>query len=115
MAAFTVYENQLIDGDDRETTRVAFQALTLESIIEAMQAAGANDLARDLWHRYADFERIYISHFTSSLTAHQTTPPPPRLLRLRGDPLSLGQRDEIDRRTSAKGSGSNRMNPKEVK
>ena len=73
MAAFKVYENQLIDGDDRDTNRVAFQALTLESIIEAMQAAGANDLARDLWRRYADFERIYHLYFTSPLTAHRIT------------------------------------------
>lgn len=59
MAAFRVYEAELIPADDRDTNRVAFQALTLESIFEAMEAAGASDVARDLWHRYADFERIY--------------------------------------------------------
>lgn len=59
MAAFRVYEAELIDPEDRDANRVAFQALTLESIFEAMEAAGAADVARDLWHRYADFERIY--------------------------------------------------------
>ena len=40
------------------TRSVDFQALTLESIIDAMAEAGATEIARALWHRYADFQRI---------------------------------------------------------
>lgn len=58
-AAFKVYENELIDEDDRDDNRVAFKAITLETIFEAMHEAGAEEIARGLWHRYADFERVY--------------------------------------------------------
>jgi hypothetical protein len=57
-AAIRLYQNELIDVDDRDTNRVDFQAITLESVIEAMSEAGATDVARALWHRYADFQRI---------------------------------------------------------
>ena len=57
-AAVRLYQNELIDVDDRDTNRVDFQALTLESIIDAMAEAGATEIARALWHRYADFQRI---------------------------------------------------------
>ncbi|WFT96079.1 hypothetical protein QA633_02875 [Bradyrhizobium barranii] len=59
MAAFRVYANELIDADRRGANRVPFQAFTLESFIGALAGAGADGPARDLWHRYADFERIY--------------------------------------------------------
>lgn len=59
MAAFRVYEAELTPADDRDTNRVAFKAITLEAIFDAMHEAGANETARDLWHRYADFERVY--------------------------------------------------------
>jgi hypothetical protein len=57
-AAIRLYQNELIDVDDRDTNRVDFQALTLESIIDAIAEAGATEIARALWHRYADFQRI---------------------------------------------------------
>jgi hypothetical protein len=59
MAAFRVYENELIGASDRDANRAPFQAFTLESFIDAMAAAGAEDIARELWRRYADFERVY--------------------------------------------------------
>ena len=59
MAAFRVYENELIDADDQDANRVAFQAFTLERFIDALAEAGAEGLARDLWGRYCDFERVY--------------------------------------------------------
>lgn len=59
MAAFRVYENELIDADDQDANRVAFQAFTLERFIDALAEAGADCLARDLWGRYCDFERVY--------------------------------------------------------
>lgn len=59
MAAFRVYENELIDADDQDADRVAFRAFTLECFIDALAEAGADDLARDLWGRYVDFERVY--------------------------------------------------------
>jgi hypothetical protein len=59
MAAFRVYENELIDADAQDANRVAFRAFTLERFIDALAEAGADDLARDLWGRYCDFERVY--------------------------------------------------------
>lgn len=59
MAAFRVYENELIDADDQDASRVAFQAFTLERFIDALAEVGADGLARDLWGRYCDFERVY--------------------------------------------------------
>lgn len=59
MAAFRVYENELIDADDQDANRVAFQAFTLERFIDALAESGADGLARDLWGRYCDFERVY--------------------------------------------------------
>jgi hypothetical protein len=57
-AAIRLYQHELIDDDDRDTNRVDFQAFTLEAIIDAMADAGATEVARSLWHRYADFQRI---------------------------------------------------------
>jgi hypothetical protein len=59
MAAFRVYENELIDADDQDANRVAFQAFTLERFVDALAESGADGLARDLWGRYCDFERVY--------------------------------------------------------
>jgi hypothetical protein len=58
-AAFRVYEAELADIDQRESDRVAFMPLTLETVIEAIATAGASDLAHALWARYCDFGRIY--------------------------------------------------------
>jgi hypothetical protein len=57
-AAIRLYKNELIEADDRDTNRVDFEAFTLEAIIDAMAEAGATKIARSLWHRYADFQRI---------------------------------------------------------
>jgi hypothetical protein len=59
MTAFRVYENELIPSDDQDANRVPFQAFTLENFIDALAAAGAKPIARELWRRYTDFERIY--------------------------------------------------------
>jgi hypothetical protein len=68
-ASFRAYQSELInaEGDD---TRVGFQALTLESIIDAMAEAGAPEIAQALWARYCDFERIY------HVALHETEAPP---------------------------------------
>ncbi|XIA68035.1 hypothetical protein ACFIOY_29660 [Bradyrhizobium sp. TZ2] len=42
-----------------KTNRVPFRAFTLESFIDALAEAGADGVARDLWGRYAEFERVY--------------------------------------------------------
>lgn len=59
MAAFRVYANELIGADDQDANRVPFQAFTLESFIDALAEVGADSVARDLWGRYVDFERVY--------------------------------------------------------
>ncbi|WP_322514715.1 hypothetical protein SR870_16990 [Rhodopseudomonas palustris] len=56
-SAFRVYESSLIDDGDE--SRVAFKFMTLEAVIDALSEAGATDIARTLWARYADFERVY--------------------------------------------------------
>lgn len=56
---FRVYQGELISADQREPKRVPFVPLTLESVIEAIAAAGATDFAHALWHRYCDFDRVY--------------------------------------------------------
>lgn len=58
-AAFRVYEAELLDADQRELGRVAFEPLTLETVIEAVAAAGASELAHALWGRYCDLDRVY--------------------------------------------------------
>lgn len=58
-AAFRVYEAELLDADQREPDRVAFAPLTLETVIEAIAAAGASELAQALWARYCDLDRVY--------------------------------------------------------
>jgi hypothetical protein len=58
-AAFRVYQNELREEEDRDSDRVEFKALTLESIIDALSDAGAAEIATALWQRYCDFERVY--------------------------------------------------------
>lgn len=56
---FRVYQGELIDPDRQDTDRVPFIPLTLETVIEAIAAAGATDHAQVLWDRYCDFDRVY--------------------------------------------------------
>lgn len=60
MAAFRCYQSELIDQEHQDTNRVAFEPLTIEAFIDAINAAGAADLAQALWSRYCDFERIFL-------------------------------------------------------
>ncbi|MEH2522021.1 hypothetical protein V1279_007594 [Bradyrhizobium sp. AZCC 1610] len=76
MAAFRVYENELISADDQDANRVPFQAFTLEAFIDALAEAGAEGIARELWGRYADFERVY--HL--SLGEYLEAPPSPAVI-----------------------------------
>jgi hypothetical protein len=59
MAAFKVFQNELIEPEHQDANRVAFEPLTLEAFIGAIDAAGAKPLAQALWARYCDFERVY--------------------------------------------------------
>jgi hypothetical protein len=79
MAAFRVYENELIDADERDANRVPFRAFTLQSFIDALAEAGADGMARDLWGRYADFERIYHLSLSEYLGTPQATSPRSRV------------------------------------
>lgn len=83
MTAFRVYENELIGADDQDANRVSFQAFTLEAFIDALAEASAEDIARDLWGRYADFERVchlslgeYLENPSSQATIAPLAPPP---------------------------------------
>jgi len=59
MAAFRVYQSELIDLDHQDTNRVSFEPIALETFVDAINAAGATELAQSLWRRYLDFERVY--------------------------------------------------------
>ena len=58
-AAFRGFANELIPDEDLADDRVRFRAITLETVIDAIHQAGAVDLAKRLWARYCDFERIF--------------------------------------------------------
>ncbi|WP_157450508.1 hypothetical protein [Bradyrhizobium sp. ARR65] len=58
-AAFRAYEAELIASESDENDRVPFKALTLEAVIDALADAGAAEIAKALWRRYCDFERVY--------------------------------------------------------
>jgi hypothetical protein len=76
MAAFRAYENELIADDDRDTNRVPFQAFTLETVIDTLGDAGAANLARQLWARYCDFERVFNIALQEFIDAPSAPPQP---------------------------------------
>ena len=57
--AFRVYQGELVQPDQHDTSRVPFVPLTLERVIETIAEAGAGDFANALWQRYCNFERVY--------------------------------------------------------
>jgi hypothetical protein len=59
MTAFRVYQNELIHLEHQDTDRAGFEPITLETFVDAINAAGATELALSLWRRYLDFERVY--------------------------------------------------------
>lgn len=65
-AAFTLYGNLLAEPEAEDELSVGFTGLTLEAVLEAIAEAGADDLARQLWARYLDFDRVL---------AHALAPP----------------------------------------
>ena len=56
--AFQAYADQLAAPELEDTSAVGFTALTLESVVDALAAAGATDTAASLRQRYLDFDRI---------------------------------------------------------
>jgi hypothetical protein len=58
-AAFRCYTNELIPDSDLADDRVRFRPITLETLVDAIHQAGAADLAKKLWARYLDFERVF--------------------------------------------------------
>jgi len=58
-AAFRCFANELIPDDDLDDDRVRFRTITLETVIDAIHQAGAVELAKELWPRYCDFERVF--------------------------------------------------------
>ena len=58
-AAFRVYASELLPIADSDTTRVRFRHFTLEALIDAIDVAGGQEIADQLWKRYCDFQRVY--------------------------------------------------------
>lgn len=94
--ACRVYANELIPDDDLDADRVPFRSITIETLVDAMNDAGASDLAKSLWGRYLDFERVFhlaMAEYTEPepFTAPAPTIPsagpktPTRIRRLRKD------------------------------
>jgi hypothetical protein len=105
MAAFRVYENELIDADDQDANRVPFQAFTLEGFIDALAEAGAGAIARDLWGRYADFERVYhlsLGEYLEKPSSHAATAPldPPSSTDVKASPRGATTRTRAAKRTT---------------
>ncbi|QDM24969.1 hypothetical protein FNL56_01500 [Tardiphaga sp. vice304] len=74
--ACRVYKNELIPDDDLDADRVQFQSITLEKVIDTINEAGATDLARALWARYCDFERVFhlaMTEYTLPASSSPTT------------------------------------------
>lgn len=56
-AAFRVFASELAPIEDE--TRVSFVFQSLEALIDAIDETGEQELAKTLWGRYCDFERVY--------------------------------------------------------
>ena len=95
-AAFRCYANELIPDNDLADDRVRFQAITLETVIDAIHQAGGVELAKKLWARYCDFERVF------HLAMAEYTQPDPSS----GDPAEKRRASSPTTRTSKAKNGS---------
>lgn len=81
IAAFRVYANELLPAPEDDPTRVRFQHFTLETLIEAIDVAGDQATADQLWRRYCDFQRVYDAALAviapKSLSGEPPTPAAP--------------------------------------
>jgi hypothetical protein len=105
MGAFRAFQRQLIDPEKKDPSRVAFEPMSLETLVNAIRAAGADELAQALWSRYLDFERVYDLSLAAiggdvSL-ARRTAPEQPNRMSLDGGSFPLGRRDRriLNKRT----------------
>jgi hypothetical protein len=100
-AAFRCYANELIPDEDLAVDRVRFRAITLETVIDAIHQSGAVDLAKKLWARYCDFERVFhlaMAEYTQPDESNEQTPergshvptPTPRVRRTKASTGSRG-------------------------
>lgn len=71
-AAIRLYANELIPDEELDYDRVRFKAITLETVVDAIGQAGAHELAKTLWARYLDFERVF--HLCMAEHAGETAP-----------------------------------------
>jgi hypothetical protein len=103
-AAFRCYANELIPEDDLADDKVRFRAITLERVIDAIHQAGAAELAKKLWGRYCDFERIFhlaMAEYTQPGPSNGDPPeqishassPTPRARPSKPSNRSIGNRD----------------------
>ena len=73
-AAFSAYAAQLATPLENDSAHVGFTVLMLETVVEVLAAAGANDIAGKLQQRYLDFGRVLALALAE---ADDITPPTP--------------------------------------
>lgn len=113
MAAFRVYENELIPLDDQDDSRVRFRAFTLESFIDALATAGAEPIARELWRRYADFDRVYRLSMEEFVESDSSDGNPSSLPA--PEPAAISGETESKRKTTRRVVGSVAANRRRTK
>ena len=105
-AAFRCYANELIPDDDLPDDRVRFRSITLEAVIDTIHQSGAAELAKKLWARYCDFERVFylaMAEYTKSDAPIDEVPerstqvsPPTRRARRNSPRARSGSQDKND-------------------
>jgi hypothetical protein len=103
MSAFRAFQGELRDPRHTDANRVAFEPMSLETFIEAIYLAGAEELAESLWARYCDFQRVYdLSLAAIGGQANDMADASRSSVPLDGDSLPLNRRDRriLSKRTT---------------
>jgi hypothetical protein len=102
MSAFRAFQCELCDPEHTDAKRVAFEPMSLETFIEAIWTAGAENLAQALWDRYCDFQRVYDVSLAAIGGRIADVAEASRSVPLDGDSLPLNRRDRriLSKRTT---------------
>lgn len=112
IAAFRVYANELLPVPEDDPTRVRFQHFTLEALIDAIDVAGDQKTADQLWKRYCDFQRVYdaaLAVIAPTTSSSEPTNPAPATLptESRTNPRKEGSRTRRAQAAGQRGVSDN--------